>query len=250
MSHPRFVFVLAAVSIAGGLTAMVGWIIFGPESVDKALSSIQSLAATIAIGVGGYWTYTTFIRERGQFVRIEIEAFEVDEIDIEPDGAILHTRVRLRNVGKTKFSGVYAQLQMRQIFPVSDEVRKFVRSDINIVKSDEQQADWACIAEREWNWGPDDFDIEPSEFDTLHADFGIKSDVSIVEFYFFLRNPQKPGRVGWTETLNYRLKKGHYIMGEKNTATGRHSEERQQKPQQPRQPQQKPPPAEERPKSG
>ena len=36
-----------------------------------------------------------------------------------------------------------------------------------------------------------DFEIEPGESDSLHADYIIESDIKVSEFYFYLRNARK-----------------------------------------------------------
>jgi len=89
----------------------------------KDLSEIvQAFTASLGIIVAGVWTYLLFVRQRLVFPKLEIDLAVQDAI--LPEGArFVHAELRLTNRGSVVLSSDRAELRLRQIVPISDELK-------------------------------------------------------------------------------------------------------------------------------
>lgn len=92
-------------------------------------------------------------------------------------------------------------MRLRKIVPISDEIRPDIEEGLDPVPEGKTEIEWPLVVGREWKWNEKDFEIEPGESDSLHADYIIESDIKVSEFYFYLRNVKKKTQnIGWTLT--------------------------------------------------
>jgi len=165
------------------------------------------------------------------------------------EGRLVHAEIVIENKGDVMLKSKSAQLRLRQVAPVPDEICGCAQQNIDPVPDGKTEIEWPCIAQRDWNWKEGEFEVEPGESDYLHADFLIPHSISVVELYFFLANPAKSHKgLGWTRTKIHRFdeREDDKTMA-KETSLGQQKLneqqklQKQQKPQQPQiQQQQKP----------
>jgi len=201
---------------------------------------IQSFLTAIAIVAAGAWTYMIFIRNRLVFPRLELSVLP-HPVSIS-GGWIVHVAVGLFNSGSVVIRIREAELRLRTVIPLPDDVQKAVNDGFDPVPVGQTEVKWPMLAGREWKFDSKPVEIEPGENDTLHADFFIPENVKVVEFYAFVENAKKRSKgLGWSNTTiqgMYREEEGTMKSGAKN---GRIDEQQQrQEKQQQQQPAQRP----------
>lgn len=134
-------------------------------------------------------------------------------------------------------SSDYGELRMRQVVPLPPELQETVQTGCDPVPEDKAEIEWPMIASREWHWSKHDFEVEPSEADSIHADFIIQSDIKVVEFYCFISNSKKKRkRLGWPlttlHTFNTNMETNEMAHDKGNSKSRLDEQQRQQKQQQ------------------
>lgn len=162
----------------------------------------ENIATVIAIFVGGAWVYLTFVRQRLAYPRVSIE-LAIQEVWLAPYW-LLRVELRLQNSGQVILRSKRADLRLRQIVPVPKETEDLLAKGCDPVPLGRTGIEWPVLAQREWNWAKDEFEVEPGEDDLLCADFAVYEPTRVVELYFFLANPKK-GKLGWTLTRHHTL---------------------------------------------
>ena len=206
---------------------------------------IQAVVTTLAFIVAGYWTYFLYVRKRLKYPRVSVE-ITVDDMPLTEGDRLLHTEVKIVNKGDVIVTSTWAELRLRQVEPIPDVIRGFAQANQDPVPINQTEIEWPMIAGRKWKFDEADFEVEPGESDSLHADFMVKDDITVVQFYFFLSNAAKSRKnLGWTLT---KISKLNTIQEEgrmSNRKTTRKEllteQQKQQKPQIPQQQQQQKP---------
>ncbi len=162
-------------------------------------SIIQAALTSVGIVVGGFWTYFLFVRQRLRFPKVDI-MFIQDKIILEGT-RFIHAEIKLSNLGNVILKSDYSESRLRKIVPIPDEIRPDIKNGLDPVPEGKTEIEWPLVVGREWKWNEKDFEIEPGESDSLHADYIIESDIKVLEFYFYLRNTKKKAQnIGWTLT--------------------------------------------------
>jgi len=213
----------------------------------KDLSEIiQAVITSLGIILAGIWTWLLFVRQRLAFPKLDVDLVITDAIVL--DGArFIHAQLSLKNVGSVVLASNRAELRMRQIAPLPDELKSDIQEGYDPVGSDRTEVEWPMIAGREWKWNRGDFEIEPGENDSLEADFVISTAIQVVEFYSFIGNAKKKRQgIGWTLTRihKFQLMEDNDMAGKEGQSVGKSvkkvagNQQRQQKQQKPQQQQQ------------
>jgi len=201
---------------------------------------IQALTTSIAIVIGGVWTYLIFVRQRLNFPKVVIEL--ITENHILPDGnRLVHAEVAINNVGNILLRSNYAELRIRQVLPVHDVIKTTIDDGKNPVMEDGTKIEWPMLCGREWKWEKGDFEIEPGESDSLHTDYIIPDNVEVVEFYCYISNfKKKRSKLGWTLTQIHKFHTERKTMTDKTQNKVKNNQQQRQQKQQRQQEQQKP----------
>jgi hypothetical protein len=72
-----------------------------PENFNHVAGAIESLATAVALGVGAYWTYTRFIKQREDFAFIEFTV-DMDFVGRQDGSWIVELVAYLENKGKVQ----------------------------------------------------------------------------------------------------------------------------------------------------
>ena len=172
----------------------------------KLGATLESFATAVALVVAGIWTYIAFIRERIRFPRLATQIICIP-VSI-PEGWILHVDVRIDNLGTVLAKVGSAELRLRQMVPLPEDVDESVQGGYDPVAIGETEIPWICLAQRWWDCKSRGLEIEPNETDSLHADFFVPAEVSVVEFYLYLANEKKHKKgIWWTQTIVKELPK-------------------------------------------
>jgi hypothetical protein len=153
---------------------------------------------------------------------------------------LIHTEIRLKNAGSVLVRSDYAELRLRQVTPLPEELKEVVERGHDPVSEGNTEVEWPMIAGRTWKWSKGHFEIEPGEGDSLHADYIIPVTIKTVEFYCYLSNVKKKRKgLGWAltklHTFNTDTEASEMTEGKDTSRRRLTEQQRQQRPQAPQQ---------------
>jgi hypothetical protein len=174
------------------------------QSFKDMAETVQAVATTVALFVGGAWTYTLFVRKRQRFPRATTEhSLEIKKLS--SDLLLVHLAVRVKNLGEVLLQLSDSDVQLRQLMPLQAELERALIKKISAgqdsVAEGESEVDWPGLGHRECDWKDQPKEIEPGEDDEFHYDFVISSSVQVFSAYSYFTNVSKKAReIGWNRT--------------------------------------------------
>jgi hypothetical protein len=196
--------------------------------------NIQALTILIGTFTAGCWTYSLFVLQRLKYPKVNV-SIEINTIELEHQKRLIHTEIKIENIGSILLKSNYAELRLRQIYPLKPEILDIIKEGYDPVNKDKSQIFWPCLVQREWE---NSLEIEPNEKDYLYADFFIDINIQAIELYFFIQNPKKnkdknkgeDKGIGWTLTKFYNFSKEDQMANQNSQNL---DEQQKQQPQQP-----------------
>jgi len=180
-----------------------------PSRFKEKLEIAQAIVTTAAVIVGGWWTYSLFIKEREEFPHANIE-LKLSHVALSDQANLLRVGIELTNSGKSLMKIGKSIIRVQQILPLLP-CPKDGACAVNDVDAAVKQVDrkddrfpWELIAERNETFTPP-FDVEPGEKQSVDYEFATSSEAKVVRVYAYFRNDQRStdgGEVGW-ETSSY-----------------------------------------------
>ena len=170
----------------------------------------QSIVATVALVVGGYWTWMLFVVKRQKYPRANITQ-RVTHRRMNNDWYLIQVTVSISNTGDVLLSLESAEIRILRILPPpEDVVLEPLSRDGDPVADGKTEVEWPLAniraAIRAPSWKTGEYEIEPGETDHDSYDFFVKADVGTVEVYTHYRNEKKRKReIGWDCTTLYDL---------------------------------------------
>jgi hypothetical protein len=162
---------------------------------------IQSVITTLAIIVGGIWSYMLFVSRRQKFPRAKIE-HHIDYRSVGSTKMILSIDVMITNSSEVLLSLLSWEIKAKQVLPPRGQLVQFL-----LLESEEKSSTapevivWETIAVRKDEHKKGLFEIEPGEQHQFHLDFLLDADVSTILVESFFKNIEKHGKpVGWSTT--------------------------------------------------
>ena len=172
------------------------------EQVQQWTSAAVDFGTLVALGVGGWWTYTRFISGRENRPRAEI-SLDIDHRRLNADAFLAHVQVTVHSSGTVLLPLSGVRCDAYQVAPPHPET---------LTKLDQRQlvpdyeADLFLIRHFEREWAKGEAEIEPGESDTSAFDFVIDSDIETVLVYAYVCNSTKSSReIGWECSRFYDL---------------------------------------------
>lgn len=158
--------------------------------------AVESAATVVAIALGGWWTYRTFLRQRLGHPRLRAEI--LPQLIAIPTGHLIRCSVRVENIGSVVARCEHGEVRCRQLLPMPPRILEAAAGGFDPVAEDAQVIDWPVLAQRQWRWKGQTFEIEPGETDSLAAEFFVPREARVLEIYFYLANAKKSRRgLGW-----------------------------------------------------
>ena len=175
-------------------------------SFKDIVSVIQAIVTTIAIVVGGVWSYFLFVKKRQRFPRANI-SHQIFHKHISNGKALLNVKTIINNAGDVLLSLESGKVNVNQILPVSSEMVDLIKSGKDIVDESRREVDWPLIGTRSFEWEKGRCEIEPGENDHFLCDFIMDENIKLVVVYSYFENIKKHNRnIGWGITTYYELK--------------------------------------------
>jgi hypothetical protein len=163
------------------------------ETVETWSGAAASIATVAAIGIGGWWTYLRFIKERTGDVRASLSESACHRVLTDTD-SLLRVVVAVENTGQVLLPIEKLRCEIYQVAPL-DEAASMLQSGELI---SEYEAQLPCLEGYEREWGPGTVRIEPGESDTFAFDFVVSRDVATILVYAHVPNvTEDDGEIGW-----------------------------------------------------
>jgi hypothetical protein len=139
-------------------------------SFKDIVSVIQAIVTTIAIVVGGVWSYFLFFKKRQRFPRANI-SHQIFHKHISNGKTLLNVKTIINNAGDVLLSLESGRVNVNKILPVSSEMVDLIKSGEDIVDESKREVDWPLIGTRSFKWAKGRCEIEPRENDHFPCDF-------------------------------------------------------------------------------
>jgi hypothetical protein len=174
------------------------------KNQKDAIEAAQAIATMLAILVGGFWAYLIFVKKRQRFPRAKL-SHSITSRQIVGGKSLFRFTIHIENPSEVILRLRSGFVWIQQMQPVPQSIEKDILSGTDPVESGEAEILWPMIAERKLNFTKLGTQIEPGEWDELHAEFAIDSKVTKMLIYTHLDNAKKRSwfrfwektRIGW-----------------------------------------------------
>jgi len=177
-------------------------------SLKELATIVQSIVTTIAIIVGGIWTWILFVKKRHGYPRARLEHRILKKP--LPDGkTLLNVQLIISNIGDVLLSIVSTSTRVQQMLPIIMDIKKCIDEGKDPVSEGNTECEWPLLSERLGKISKGEFIVEPGETETICYDFIIDADVQTIAVYSHLENLKenhKNHEIGWNLTTVYDIK--------------------------------------------
>jgi hypothetical protein len=177
-------------------------IAFTASEASDWTSALADLATVAAILVGGWWTYTRFIKERGDAARAALTV-TADDRSLGAD-ILLRTVLHLENSGSVLLPVERVRCEIYQVTPPAESTLERLRGR-ELIDRDEQHAQLECIKGYVKEWSPGEVEVEPGESEEFTFEFVVPAEVLTISIYGQVPNTAKGGEIGWDAAAFYDL---------------------------------------------
>lgn len=204
--------------------------IVAPQPVFHLLpitwQAIQSFATVLAFVLGGWWTWSTFIRSRQRYPKVKL-SYSFEQYPVDSAWRLVRVSLKIENQSNVLIKPRTVDTRLNQLKPWPNEIGgvlkgltlngltqyKDVLDSKNMVRPGQPGFGWPVIAQRIVTLKK--VEIEPNESETFHFDFIIDRRWEVVLIYSHIVNVRKRWkRIGWTLTSTFELTKEEGIDGQ------------------------------------
>jgi hypothetical protein len=153
-----------------------------------SVQTVESFVKIVALIVGGWWTWSGFVRKRLLFPSANVEHHVTMWRDVGQ--TFIHLSIRIINNGNVLMRVEQGCAWVEQLTPLPQSVEGRLGRNEDYVLEGQVDAEWGLIKKRDL---PKGFcrDIEPGETDQIDFDFVIDQDIRRVLIYSHLANRRK-----------------------------------------------------------
>lgn len=177
-------------------------------SFKDVMQGIQALVTTVAIGVGGWWSYRLFVRKRERYPRAKVTHL-ASHWPLGEERILLRVAVDISNQGAVLLIPGAGELWVQQVRPLLPELAACLGRGEDPVAKGGTEVEWPLLAKRPL---ANIREIEPGENDQCHCDFFLGAEVQTVVIYSHIENRAKRRRLHrwrkgkplvWNTTTSY-----------------------------------------------
>jgi hypothetical protein len=191
-------------------------------SLKDFMSIIQAIATTIAILLGGLWSYFLFVKKRQKFPHATI-SHQIHYKPISNGKALLNVKTVINNSGDVLLSLESGEVRVQQILPLPADIASMIGEGQDPVPENKTEVDWPLIGVRSFTWEKGTCEIEPGENDHFVTDYVVDADIQLVTVYSYFKNTKKYKRdIGWGVTTLYEIGRSQEQNEEKGVIGDEH----------------------------
>jgi hypothetical protein len=181
------------------------------ENVGHWAGAAADVATVAAIVVGGWWTYTRFIKQRTGNVRAALSQ-AASHRQLTDDDALLRVVLRIENTGAVLMPIEEIRCEIYQVAPPTADTLAMLEKH-ELIDRDDYNAQLPCIQGYTKEWAKKQVEIEPGEFDTFAYDFIVSTEVTTIFIYAHVPNSTKAEGIGWDVSDFYDTKSAGALPG-------------------------------------
>jgi hypothetical protein len=175
-------------------------------SLKDVATVLQAVVTTIAILLGGLWTYFLFVKKRQRFPCANI-SHQILYKRISEGKALLNVKTVIANSGDVLLCLESGLVRIQQILPIPEDIGSLIEQGQDPVVKNRTEVDWPLIGDRSFTWEAGKCEIEPRENDYFVSDHVIDANVQLVAIYSYFQNTKKRKKaIGWGTTTVYEIK--------------------------------------------
>lgn len=173
------------------------------QVLEQASAIGANVATVLALGVGGWWTYSRFFKNRSGKPKAAL-SHSVEDRRLTNNDLLVRVVLRLENTGSVLLPVERMRCEVSQVDPPSpDALERLSRRELI---TDEHAADLDCIRCYEVQRPKGEIRIEPGESDVFPFDFVVPADVRTISIYSHIGNSsEKKNEIGWDLAAFYDL---------------------------------------------
>ena len=153
---------------------------------------------SIALIIGGWWTYKKFVKKREKFPRAST-THRIIERDVGNKKKLVHVFIEIKNIGDVLLSIESYDVRINKVVPIDNEIREKILKDEDPL-SENYKISWPNLFYRVKNFKEKAWEIEPSENEVENLDFVIDKKIKTIQVYSYFKNTSKTEReIGWEE---------------------------------------------------
>lgn len=177
------------------------------EKTKLYVEVIQAALTSVAIVVGGIWTYQQFIRERPNKGHLVISQSAQDFV-VSAGQIFVQVRIELENVGSSRVLIYDGVTRLQQILPLSEKISRAIEgSDADLTRrfTERQTLPWPIICSG--HLSSMQRSLEPGEKLYLTQDFLVPNTVRLLRAYsYFTGDAQDSDQSGrWADGIVFTL---------------------------------------------
>lgn len=175
---------------------------------------LQGVVTTVALLVGGAWTYMLFVQKRQRYPRTSIE-HRISHRRLESGKLLLTVEVVVANTGDVLVALEKGETLVKQLLPPAPALARKAGNR----PARHQATGWDLIAFEPDDPGKHGVEIEPGNVDQSVYNFIVDGDLETIQVYSYFENVEKrrvqidwrglristPRRLGWHHTSTYDL---------------------------------------------
>jgi hypothetical protein len=177
------------------------------QAVEQGSTVAANAATVAALGIGGWWTYSRFFKNRTGKPRAAI-SHSVEDRRITDGDLLVRVVLKLENTGAVLLPVEHLRCEIAQVDPPADGALK--RLERRELISEENLADLGCIRCYEEKRAKGEVRIEPGEADFFPFDFVVSADLATISIYAHVPNSsERKKEIGWDLLAFYDLTSGN-----------------------------------------
>lgn len=173
------------------------------ETLEQVSALGANVATVIALGVGGWWTYSRFFKNRTGKPKAAI-THSIEDRRLTNEDLLVRVVIKLENNGSVLLPVERLRCEISQVDPPAPEALE--RLNKRELITDEHLADLSCIRCYEEDRDEGEVRIEPGEADIFPFDFVVPSNITTISIYSHIGNStERKKEIGWDLTAFYDL---------------------------------------------
>ncbi|HEU5016124.1 MAG TPA: hypothetical protein VFT66_26610 [Roseiflexaceae bacterium] len=189
---------------------------------QSLFSMLASAGTTLALIIGGWWSWRLFVRKRISYPRARIE-HAVSHKKAFYQKTMLIVDISIANVSEVLLTLRSGKTYVRQLLPIPEDVVHAVQA--SSIPAKDQAHGWNLVAFQPEDWGDEPLLLEPGEAEHLFYTFFIDANVQTVAIYSYFPYVEQSG-LRWfkrqPKQLGWSLTTVHDCHAPDNTAKDRH----------------------------
>lgn len=190
------------------------------DQLKNYVGIAQGIATILAFGLGGWWTWWSFIRTRQRHPKVRL-SHTLFQSQTNDKWMLLRVSLKIDNQSNVLIRPGSVEMRLLRLKPWPPGLEaameesapsnlpsyKDLLDDRGMLRKGKPDFEWPVIATRIVI--PEKLEIEPNESETLHFDFVVDRRWQIVLIYSFVENLRKRRQgIGWPLTSIFEVTQG------------------------------------------